>query len=56
MSTKPRSGTAAPSLGSGPERPTYSAPALRRWGTLRDVTLKTGSNPDMNQTMKMGFG
>ena len=39
-----------------PERRPYQAPRLARWGSLVEVTLKTGASPDMNQSMKMGLG
>ncbi len=39
-----------------PERRPYAAPRLARWGSLREVTRKTGATLDLNQVMKMGLG
>ena len=51
----------SPSSSEPPQRPAserapYTAPRLQRWGSLAEVTRKTGSTPDMNQSMKMGLG
>ena len=49
-------GSEPPARRPAAERRPYRAPHLARWGSLVEVTRKTGVTLDMNQTMKMGLG
>ena len=50
------SGSEPPASQPAADRRPYRAPRLESWGSLVEVTRKTGVSLDMNQIMKMGLG